>query len=162
MDLQTLTTVHTLISLVALVAGAVVVAGLIAAHPRPGWTVFFLITAIATSTTGFLFPFNGVLPSHVVGVLALLVLVLVLAARYVFAFGGPWRLVDALGLVASEYLLVFVGVAQAFAKTPFLHAAAPTQSEPPFAVAQLVALLGFAVLAYLVARAARRGGGVLA
>ena len=49
------------------------------------------------------------------------------------------------------YLNVFVGIVQAFIKVPSLHALAPTQSEPPFAVTQGVVLLIFVALGILAA-----------
>lgn len=148
-----LNTLHTAISLVAIAAGAIVVLELERGAARTFWVTLFLVTAIATSASGFLFPFNGVLGSHVVGVIALLVLAVLLLARYAFGLAGRWRGVDAAGMVASLYLLVFVLVAQAFAKVPVLRNAAPTQSEPPLAIAQLVVLLIFVVIGV---RAVRR------
>jgi hypothetical protein len=151
-----LVTIHTALSLVAIAAGVVVVFDLMRASPTPFWTVLFLATAILTSATGFLFPFNGVLPSHIVGGVALLVLAVVLAARYAFGLGGSWRKVDAIGMVASLYFLIFVLVAQGFAKIPSLHVLAPTQSEPPFAVAQVVVLILFVLLGIGTTRTAGR------
>ncbi|WP_426955369.1 hypothetical protein [Muricoccus radiodurans] len=155
-ELGTLTTLHTGISYAALATGLVTVVQMLRGVPAPGWTMLFLATAVLTSATGFLFPFNGVLPSHVVGGIALLVLALALAARYAFRLNGAWGPVYAGGLVASLYFLVFVGIAQAFAKVPVLHSAAPTQSEAPFAIAQAVALVGFIVLGIAAVRVARR------
>ncbi|MDB5414583.1 MAG: hypothetical protein JWR10_2918 [Rubritepida sp.] len=141
-----LVTIHTAISFIAIAAGIVVVFDLLRSTYSAFWTVLFLLTSIATSATGYLFPFSGVLPSHIVGGVALLVLAVVLAARYAFGLGGGWRKVDAAGLVASLYFSVFVLVAQAFAKVPSLHVLAPTQSELPFAVAQLTLLVLFVVI----------------
>jgi hypothetical protein len=45
--------------------------------------------------------------------------------------------------VLALYLNVFVGVVQTFQKVAFFHALAPTQTEPPFAVAQGIVLLAF-------------------
>ncbi|WP_431281859.1 hypothetical protein ACQW02_21020 [Humitalea sp. 24SJ18S-53] len=155
-DLSTLTTLHTALSFIALATGAVVVAQLLREGARPGWTGMFLASAIATSVTGFLFPLGRILPSHLVGGIALPVLGLVLAARYAFRLDGGWRQVDAGGMVASLYLLALVAVAQAFAKLPELRAAA-TRSETPFNVTQAVLLAGFVVLGVAAVRAARRG-----
>ena len=154
-DPTTWTGFHTWLSLIAIATGFVVLAGLITGHERRGWTAVFLVTAVATSATGFGFPFTGVLPSHIVGVVALLVLAVTVPADYVFHRAGRWAHVYAVGLVASQWLLVFVAVAQAFAKVPSLHALAPTQAEPPFAIAQGVVLLLF-ILAGI---AAVRGSG---
>ena len=157
-----LVTIHTALSFVAIAAGVVVVYELLRAGSTSFWTVLFLATAILTSATGYLFPFNGVLPSHIVGGIALLVLAVVLAARYAFGLGGPWRKADAIGMVASLYFLIFVLVAQAFAKIPALQALAPTQSEPPFAIAQLVVLALFVWLGFAVTRSAGRITGAVA
>jgi hypothetical protein len=48
--------------------------------------------------------------------------------------------------VAALYLNVFVLVAQGFMKVPALHALAPTQSEPPFAIVQGIVLVIFIAL----------------
>ncbi|MBS7813593.1 hypothetical protein [Roseococcus pinisoli] len=151
-----LVTFHTALSFIAIAAGAVVVLDLLRSGPTPFWTGLFLVTSILTSVTGYFFPFSGVLPSHIVGGVALLILAVVLAARYGFGLGGAWRRVDAIGLVASLYLLCFVLIAQAFGKIPALHALAPTQSEPAFAIAQAVALLLFVLLGIAAARSAGR------
>lgn len=102
---------------------------------------------MATSVTGFGFPFDRFQDSHWVGVLSLVVLAAAILARYVFHFAGAWRWVYALGVVLSLYFLVFVGVAQLFKKVPALAAMAPTLSEPPFAITQLALTAIFVVLA---------------
>jgi len=70
-------------------------------------------------------------------------------ALYVFHLAGPWRWVYIVGATAALYLNVFVGVVQAFQKLPFLQPLAPTQSEPPFIVAQLLLLVAFVALGAL-------------
>jgi hypothetical protein len=149
-DPTTLVGFHTWLSLIAIVAGIVVIIDLIRGPARPTWTAVFLLTALATSATGFVLPFERVLPSHIVGGIALVVLAVALLAQYRFRLAGAWRWIYAVAAIASVYLLVFVGVVQVFSKIPALHALAPTQSEAPFAAAQL------AVLA-LVRRARCRG-----
>lgn len=139
-DPTTLVGFHTIISFVAILTGIFVVARLVGGSLPPLWTEFFLATAIVTSATGFLFPFSQVLPSHVVGAVALVVLAATLVAQYVFHFAGPWRATYAIGLVASLYLLLFVLIAQAFMKIAALNRLAPTQGEPPFAIAQAILL----------------------
>ncbi|BBK32416.1 hypothetical protein EDC65_1214 [Stella humosa] len=155
MDLSTLTTIHTGLSLIALAAGVPVIASLLHGRIATAWTGVFLWTAVATSVTGFIFPFNGFLPSHGVGVIALAVLVPTLAGLYLFGLRDNWRRIYAAGAVASEYFLVFVAVAQAFQKVPALRALAPTQAEPPFAIAQAIVLVVFLWLGWRVLRAAR-------
>jgi cell division protein FtsW (lipid II flippase) len=149
--LTAITLFHTGISLVAIGAGAVAIAGLFHGGAFRHWTNLFLITAVVTSVTGFFFPFNGVTPAQIVGVLALLILAVVLLAFYRFHVVRAWRWIYALGMVASLYLLVFVGVVQAFQKIGFIHGLAPTQSEPPFLIAQGATLLFFIVLGIVTA-----------
>jgi hypothetical protein len=149
------TAIHTGLSLVALVAGIVVVVGLLGARLLPGWTALYLATAVATSVTGFGFPSSTFMASHWVGVISLVVLGLAIVARYGFRLAGPWRWIYALGTVLGAYFLVFVAIAQAFKKLPALAAAAPTLSEPPFALSQLAALVIFALAAIVAARTFR-------
>ncbi len=143
---------HTGLSIVALIAGCVVVRDLLHSKSPDIWTSIFLVTAIATSVTGFFFPYASFGPSHWVGVFSLIVLGLALLGANVYRYEGPWRWVYAGSMVAAQYFLVFVLIAQAFMKVPVLHAAAPTLSEPPFAIAQTVALLLFVGLAVIAAR----------
>jgi ABC-type Na+ efflux pump permease subunit len=101
---------------------------------------------VLTSLTGFLFPFERLLPSHIVGIISLVVLAAALVALYVRRLAGSWRWIYVTGAVSALYLNAFVGVVQAFQKLPVLNALAPTQSEPPFVIAQIVVLLLFVVL----------------
>lgn len=137
---------HTILSLVAIVAGFVVVRDLLNSRTRAPWTGIFIWTALLTSATGFGFtaPFG---PSHVVGIISLVLLAAAIAALYLFHLEGAWRWLYALAQTITQYLLVFVLVVQLFRKVPALAALAPTQSEPPFAVAQGVVLVLFAALA---------------
>jgi hypothetical protein len=145
--------IHTTLSIVALLAGFVVVWDLLKSNPPDAWTPTFLVSSIATSATGFAFlPITKILPSHVVGAISLLVLFLALVAAYAFHNRGPWRAVYAVSLVVAQFFNVFVAIAQAFAKVPQLKALAPTQSEPPFAIAEGLALVAFIALAILAAR----------
>ena len=143
---------HTWLSLIAIVAGFPVAAGLMQGQIRPGWTGVFLSTAFATSATGFGFPFNGVLPSHIIGAVALVIVVVAGFALYARRLDGVWRRVYAITAMVSFYLLLFVLVAQSFQKVPALRALAPTGSEPPFAIAEGLLLLAFVGLTWLAAR----------
>lgn len=151
-DPTTFTGFHTWLSLIAIAAGIVVVRGLLRGRNLSSWTALFLVTAFGTSATGFGFPFSALLPSHVVGAIALVVLAVAALARWTRHYAGAWRWIYAVSIVTSLYLLVFVGIAQAFAKIPALRASAPTQSEPSFVAAQLAALAIFAAVAVLAAR----------
>jgi hypothetical protein len=146
------TLIHVALSLVAWVAGIVVVRALLRGEDARGWTTFFLVTAVATSATGFGFPFVKLLPSHIVGVVALAVLAVTILARYVFALAGPWHRIYAGGIVVGLFFDTFVLVAQAFSKIPPLHALAPTGSEPAFGVAQVAVLILFVYLTVVTLR----------
>ena len=144
--MTTFTLVHVVLSLVGIGSGFVVVLGLIAAKQLKGWTALFLATTVATSLTGFLFPFHKLLPSHVVGIVSLVVLTVAILARYVRHLTGAWRWIYAVNVVVGLYLNFFVFVAQAFQKVPALKAMAPTQSEAPFVITQLVVMALFVAL----------------
>lgn len=148
-DITTMLGFHTVISLVALAAGVVVVIGMAGNNAMPGMTALFLVTAILTSVTGFLLPADRVLPSHIFGVVSLAALALALLGRYRLGYAGKWRIIYVLCVVLATYLDAFVAVVQVFLKVPAAHALAPTQAEPPFAIAQGMLLLVFIVLAVL-------------
>lgn len=141
--MDALTFIHVLLSLVGIVAGFVVLAGFFDSTRREGWTALFLITTIATSVTGFFFPFTKLLPSHIVGIISLVVLAICCGARYSFRMQGQWRWIYVVTALIAQYLNVFVLVVQMFQKIPALKAMAPTQSEPPFLIAQVVVLVLF-------------------
>lgn len=146
LGMSTFTFVHVVLSLVGIVTGFVVMIGLLTARKFSGWTALFLASTVATCVTGFGFPFAQLLPSHVVGILGLVVLALAIAARYVFKLHGAWRWLYVVGAMTALYFNVFVLVAQLFAKVAALRVLAPTQSEPPFLIAQSILLLLFLVL----------------
>jgi hypothetical protein len=148
MSLATYTALHVAISLVAIVTGFIVVLGMRRAQRLPGWTAVFLVTTFLTSASGFGFPFSGVLPSHVFGVLTLAAMAVFVPGLYLFHLAGHWRWIYVVGSVFVLYLNTFVLVVQSFQKVPFLTPLAPTQSEPPFAVAQVVLLVLTIVLGW--------------
>lgn len=147
-----LTLVHVALSLIAILTGLVVARGLLASQLMPRWTHWFLWTTVATTVTGFFFPFRGFTPAFGTGIVSTLVLVPTLFALYGRHMTGAWRWIFAVGAMISLYLNVFVLVAQLFLKVPALHALAPTQAEPPFAIAQGVVLVVFVVLTIFVVR----------
>jgi hypothetical protein len=149
--MTTLTFVHVVLSLIGIFSGFVVVFGLFAAKRLDGWTALFLVTTALTSVTGFFFPFHHFLPSHALGIISLIALAVAIPARYSFHLAGAWRRIYVVSAMIALYLNVFVLIAQAFMKVPALKAMAPTQSEPPFLVAQLVCLVLFVVLAIFAA-----------
>ena len=146
MIFNALTIFHVALSLVGIGSGFVVVYGLLKTKYFSGWTSLFLVTTVATSVTGFLFPFHQFLPSHGVGILSLIVLAIAMLALYRYRLEGGWRRTFAITAVIALYFNFFVLIAQLFLKVPALHDLAPTQSEPPFQIAQLVALVLFVVL----------------
>ncbi|MET0192127.1 MAG: hypothetical protein ABW200_02010 [Hyphomicrobiaceae bacterium] len=148
LSLSTYTTVHVVISLVAIASGLVVMVGMLQGKRLPLWTSVFLWTTVLTSVTGFGFPFDRFLPSHYFGFISLAVLAIALLAAYSFDFAGPWRWLYVVTAVMALYLNVFVLIVQLFLKVSFLQPLAPTQSEPPFAIAQGLALLAFLYLGY--------------
>src|SRR5947208_7574775 len=139
----TFTLIHVALSLIGIVAGLVVAGGLVGGKRLDRWAVVFLVTTIATSATGFGFPFVAFLPSHAVGIVSLVVLPIVIVAHYAKHFAGAWRRTYVVGVVFATYLNVFVLVVQLFRRLPALVVAAPTQSEPPFAITQLLVLALF-------------------
>ncbi len=146
LGMTTLTFVHVVLSLIGIFSGFIVMFGLFAGKRLDGWTTIFLVSTVATSVTGFLFPFHRFLPSHGVGIVSLIVLAVAILARYTFDLAGAWRRTYVISAMISLYLNVFVLVAQLFQKVPALKAMAPTQSEPPFLVAQLVVMALFVAL----------------
>ena len=149
MSLATFTLVHVVISLVGIATGLVVLFGMLGAKRLPGWTAVFLITTVLTSVTGYFFPADKVLPSHIVGAISLVVLAIALFALYGKALVGSWRWVYVVTAVFAQYLNSFVGVVQTFLKQAFFHSLAPTQTEPPFLAAQGLTLVFYVVLGFL-------------
>ena len=143
---MTLTKIHVVISLMGILTGVVVLIGLISGRRLNGWTAWFLTSTVGTSVTGFFFPFHGVTPGIIVGIISLLLLAVAIFARYFRRFVGAWRWIYVVTAMIALYLNVFVLIAQLFQKVPSLKALAPTQTEPPFLVAQLSTLLIFVLL----------------
>lgn len=152
--LLTLTLVHVALSLVGIATGFVEIAGLLSGTRRERWTKVFLASTIATSASGFLFPFERFLPSHAFGLISLVLLGVALAARYRQHLHGRWGAIYAVTASVAQYLNVFVLIVQSFLKVPVLKALAPTQTEPTFVIAQLVALVAFSILGALATRQA--------
>jgi hypothetical protein len=148
--LATITFIHVMLSLVGIGSGFVVMYGLISTKRFETWTGVFLSTTVATSITGFLFPFERFLPSHAIGIISLLVLALAIFARYACRLAGFWCWIFVLAAVTAQYLNSFVLIVQLFRKAPALTALAPTQNEPVFVVVQLV-VLGLFVLSAVTA-----------
>ena len=152
MSLHAYTQLHVLISLVGIGSGLIVMYGMLTAKRLDGWTSLFLATTVLTSVTGFGFPFVGVTPAIKLGIISLVVLAIAYMARYVRHLAGGWRVTYVISAAIALYLNVFVLVVQSFEKVPALKAIAPTQKEPPFAIAQIAVLVVFVGLTILAVR----------
>jgi hypothetical protein len=146
------TTLHVVISLIGIVSGLIVAFGWLRSRRPALCTALFLTTTVLTSVTGFLFPFTAFGPAQVVGAISLVVLAVAIAALYAFRLAGAWRWIYIVTATIALYLNCFVGVVQAFQKLSFLQPLAPTQSEPPFQIAQVAVLAIFVVLGLLAVR----------
>jgi len=149
MSIEAFTTLHVLISLIAIATGIVWLADLIGNRARGQLTAAFLATTVLTSVTGFMFPATQFLPSHLFGVISLIVLAAAIYGLYGTQLAGRWRRVYVIGGTLALYLNVFVLIVQGFLKIPVLTALAPTQGEPPFAIAQGLLLIASVALGYL-------------
>jgi hypothetical protein len=158
LGMTALTFVHVVLSLIGIFAGFFVVLGLLTSKRLDGWTALFLASTVATSVTGFFFPFHGFLPSHAFGILSLIVLPVAMFARYGRHLAGGWRRTYVITAMIALYLNVFILIVQLFEKAPALMALAPTQSEPPFKVTQLVVLALFVALTIAAAKKFRDEG----
>jgi len=152
LSVSAFTMLHVVLSLVGIFSGAVVLFNMFSSKYLKGWTAVFLAATVLTSVTGFFFPSDRILPSHIVGIVSLIALAIAIFALYVYQVAGAWRWVYVASALLALYLNVFVGVAQAFLKVPFLNALAPTQSDPPFIIAQAIVMVGFVVLGVIAVR----------
>ncbi len=151
MSVATFTQLHVIISLIAIISGIIVAVGMLGARRMPGMTALFLLTTVATSVTGFMFDtpvdaprvIGALDPAKIIGLISLIFLALALLALYGYKLAGSWRGVYVISAIVALYFNCFVLVVQSFQKISFFHALAPTQKEPPFAVAQLVLLIAF-------------------
>jgi hypothetical protein len=148
LSLSAFTTLHVVISLIAIVAGLVVMFGMFGPYHAGGLTGIFLLFTILTSVTGFMFPFNGVTPGILIGILSCVLLAIACLALYGMKAAGPWRWIYLLTALVSLYLNVFVLAIQSFLKIPPLHEIAPGNppAGPAFAVVQGVVLVFFIVM----------------
>jgi hypothetical protein len=162
LSIYTFTIIHVIISLVAIASGIVVLVGMLGANRLRGWTALFLVTSILTSVTGFMFPINGFTPAIGTGIVSILVLGVALIALYAKHLVGSWRWIYVTAAATALYFNVLVLIVQSFQKVPALHALAPTQSEPPFLIAQGSALVVFLVVGFFAASRFRPATDVLA
>jgi purine-cytosine permease-like protein len=151
MSVPEFTLLHVIITLIAIGSGLIAVGGMFASHRLPGTSALFLFTAVLTSVTGFLFPIHGFTPALGVGIVSCVILLVALFGYYGKHLIGAWRWIYVVTAIAALYLNVFVLVVQSFVKVAALNALAPTQSEPPFAIAQLAVLAIFIVIGLIAA-----------
>jgi hypothetical protein len=151
MSTATFTLLHVIISLIGIVTGLVVAAGLWTGKRLDSWTGIFLLTTVLTSVTGFMFP-GPIDPARVVGVISLVVLAIAILAFYIFHAAEAWRWIYVTTALISLYLNCFVAVVQSFLKIPALHALAPKGNEPPFVAAQVTLMLAFIVIGIISVR----------
>ena len=143
-------TLHVVISLIALLAGAFVLIALWGGRRQPTWEAILISSTVLLNLTGFpLASPPGTPtpdPARIVGVIDLVVVVIAALALYVYHLARTWRGIYVVTIVLAVYFNAFVAVAQAFQKIGFLHALAPTGKEPPFVVAQLLTLALFVAI----------------
>ena len=147
LSLHAVTILHVIISLIGVVSGLVVLFALFKSQSKPGMTALFLLSTILTNATGFMFPFEKLLPSHIIAIISLVLLAVACFALYSKELSGAWRPIYLVTAMVSLYLNVFVLVIQSFLKIGPLHELAPSvpPSEPPFAVTQGVVLVLFVI-----------------
>ena len=148
LNLLQFTYLHVFLSLVGIGAGIFVLWGLLTSRRLRILTDLFLVTTLFTSLTGFFFPFKGVTPGIVIGILSVIALVLAIVALYVKKLAGPWRVVYVVGICAAYYFNFFVLIAQGFDKVPSLKSVAPTMASPAFGLIQIFVLMIFLMLTY--------------
>jgi hypothetical protein len=144
--------VHVVVSLIGIGTGLAVAYWLGTGKPHAGWTATFLVTTILTSLTGFPLPATQLLPSHILGIISIVLLSIAVSALYIYRLRGAWRWIYVVSAIIALYLNVFVGVVQSFQKIAFLRALAPTQSEGPFLAVQIAVLAFFIVAGVLAVR----------
>ena len=140
--------IHVVISLIAIISGIVVAYGFLTANRHDRSTLVYMLTTALTSLTGFLFPFHGVTPAIVVGILCLLIFIPTALARYRFHLAGIWRSVFVVGALVLLFFICLVLIIQSFQKIPALNVLAPNGNEPPIMAAQVVLLVACVLVGY--------------
>ena len=154
LSLSAFTILHVIISLIAIVAGLIVMFGMVGVYKSGTLTGIFLLFTILTSVTGFMFPFNGMTPGILIVILSCILLAIACIALYSMHLAGIWRPIYVVTALISLYLNVFVLVIQSFLKIPPLHELAPGNppAGPAFAVVQGIVLVFFVVMIFRVWR----------
>jgi hypothetical protein len=159
LSIANFTILHVVITLSAIVSGFVVMFALLSSKRPAGLTVIFWLFTVATTVTGFMFPFNGFTPAIGTGVVATLFFVVGLIAIYIKKCIGAWRWIYVVTMMVSLYLNVFVLITQSFQKLKFLNPAAPMVGPPfadptntQFVIAQVATIVFFLVVGFLAVR----------
>ena len=147
------TLIHVVISLIGIATGLVVIYGFLTGMRLRSWNSLFLVTTTLTSVTGFFFPYRGITPGIVLGIVSLVILAVAL-----LALSKGWTKTYIATCSSAEFFNVLVLIAQSFQKIPALHAYAPKGNEPIVAICQGTA---FAILAVLAIVAMRKKAFVL-
>ena len=151
--MHTFTLIHVVISLIGIATGLVVIYGFLTGMRLRSWNSLFLVTTTLTSVTGFFFPYKGITPGIVLGIVSLVILAVAL-----LALSKGWTKTYIATCSSAEFFNVLVLIAQSFQKIPALHAYAPKGNEPIVALCQGTA---FAILAVLAIVAMRKKAFVL-
>jgi len=144
LPLAQFTVLHVVITLIAIAAGLIFFGALSSGRWLGFINGLFLDFTILTSVTGFLFPFKGVTPAIIFGVISIILLAIALLALYLFKIVGVWRRIYLVTALIAQWLNMVVLVVQSFQKIPALHALAPKGNEP-------AVLAGQALMALIVA-----------
>jgi hypothetical protein len=154
--LGTFTLFHVVISLVQIVAGVMLVFALLGKRTIEGSAWLFLITTAVTLVTGFLFPFHGITPAIVIGILNVAILVVTWIAWKRLSASRFWNATFAIGSLALLYFDCLVLIVQSFQKVPGLHSLAPVGDEPAVLISQTVLFAAVLVIGFLLFRGTRR------
>ena len=137
------TGIHVVLSLLGILAGFLLLGTLIGRKKHTFWTPVFFVTNILTDVTGFLFPFKGITPGIILGVLSLVTLLIAGVA----VANKKLRGLYVSAVATALFFNVFVLIVQSFEKIGFLKSIAPTQASPVFGITQLAALVLIILLA---------------
>lgn len=147
LSIETFTLMHVIISLIGIATGLVWLLAAVGGRWLGPMNAVFLVTTIASTVTGFMFPITAFTPALGVGGVSLAVLAVAVAAHF-----RRWPVTYMVTATIALYLNCFVAVVQAFLKVGSLNDLAPTGSEPPFTLAQGALFLAFVALGRLSAR----------
>jgi hypothetical protein len=148
---ETYTFLHVMIGLVGIGLGLVVMFRILTGRRLYRLPPLFFVATLTAILTGFGFPQTCLLPTHIIGILSIVVLAVTIPACCVFHREGVWRDVFVIGSATTLYLSIFVFLMKVLLKFPALHALAPTQRQkcPPFLISQFIILALFVAVTNL-------------